>query len=127
MVQHTGIYKRTPLFVCLLLSLFAAYALPPSLFLKIDSTLLRYCCGILIMFLPIFFANMIFSREFRDVEESTRAFGWNLLGAVAGGGLEYFSLVIGFRNLLWIVAGCYLCTAWLTSIRFKNNRLAQAT
>jgi hypothetical protein len=126
MVQHTGIYKRTPLFVCLLLSLLAAYVLPPSLFLKIDSTLLRYGCGILIMFLPIFFANMIFSREFRDVEESTRAFGWNLLGAVAGGGLEYFSLVIGFRNLLWIVAVCYLCTAWATGIRFKNNRLVQA-
>ena len=125
MIQLTGIYKRAPLFVCLLVSLLAAYALPPSLFLKIDSNLLRYCCGILIMFLPIFFANMIFSREFRDVEESTRAFGWNLLGAVAGGGLEYFSLVIGFRNLLWIVAACYLCT-WLTGIRFINNRLAKA-
>lgn len=111
LIQHTNIHSRAPLFICLLLCLFAAYVLPPSLFLKIDSTMLRFCAGVLIMFLPIFFANMIFSREFRDVSESTRAFGWNLLGAVAGGGLEYFSLVTGFRNLLWIVAFCYLCTA----------------
>jgi len=111
LIQHTSIQRRAPLFVCLMLCLFAAYALPPSLFLHIDSTILRYCSGILIMFLPIFFANLIFSREFKDAEESTRAFGWNLLGAVAGGGLEYLSLIIGFRNLLWIVAFCYLCTA----------------
>ena len=73
------------------------------------------------MFLPIFFANMIFSREFKDVDESTRAFGWNLLGAVAGGGLEYLSLLIGFRNLLWIVAICYLLTMTFILIHEKNS------
>ncbi|MGH8120536.1 MAG: spermidine synthase, partial [Gammaproteobacteria bacterium] len=110
-VQRTGISMRAPLFIGLLVCLLAAYAMPPAWFLKIESSVLRYCFGILIMFLPVFFANLIFSREFRDVEESTRAFGWNLLGAVAGGGLEYLSLVVGFRNLLWVVAFCYLCTA----------------
>lgn len=123
LIQYTHIRSRAPLFISLYLCLIAAYFLPPSVFLEIDSTLLRYLCGILVMFLPIFFANMIFSREFRDSEESTRAFGWNLLGAVAGGGLEYFSLLIGFRNLLWIVAACYLGTAWFTGIRFKIKGL----
>lgn len=122
LVQYTGIYKRAPLFICLLACLGAAYVLPPAIFLKIDSVLLRYVCGILIMFLPIFFANMIFSREFRDTGESTRAFGWNLLGAVAGGGLEYFSLVVGFRDLLWIVAFCYLCTAFFCFTGLQNFR-----
>jgi hypothetical protein len=78
------------------------------------------------VFAPIFFANLVFSREFRDVEESTRAFGWNLLGAVAGGGLEYLSLVFGFRNLLWIVAGCYLAAMLLTRARGAGAGAAAA-
>lgn len=110
LVQHYNIRIRMPLFACLFACLLVAYVIPPSVFLNIESVVLRYVLGTLIMFLPIFFANMVFSREFKDVDESTRAFGWNLLGAVAGGGLEYFSLLIGFRNLLWIVAACYLLT-----------------
>lgn len=110
LVQHYNIRIRKPLFVCLFACLLVAYLIPPSVFLNIESALLRYALGTLIMFLPIFFANMVFSREFKDVDQSTRAFGWNLLGAVAGGGLEYFSLLIGFRNLLWIVAACYVLT-----------------
>ena len=120
LVQHYNIRMRKPLFVSLFVCLAAAYVIPPSVFLNIDSVILRYILGCLVMFLPIFFANMIFSREFRDVEESTRAFGWNLLGAVAGGGLEYFSLLIGFRNLLWIVAVCYLLTMAFILIHEKN-------
>ena len=110
LVQHYNLKIRLPLFVALFVCLIMAYLIPPSVFLNIDSIILRYVLGIMLMFLPIFFANMIFSREFKDVDESTRAFGWNLLGAVAGGGLEYFSLLTGFRNLLWIVAACYLLT-----------------
>jgi len=67
--------------------------------------------AITLVFAPIFFANLVFGQEFRDSDESTRAFGWNLLGAVLGGGLEYLSLVIGFRNLLLIVILCYLLAA----------------
>lgn len=119
LVQHYKIRIRKPLFICLFACLAIAYVIPPSVFLNIDSLILRYILGSLVMFLPIFFANIIFSREFRDVEESTRAFGWNLLGAVAGGGLEYLSLLIGFRNLLWIVAICYLLT--MISIRFHEK------
>lgn len=110
LVQYYNIRIRMPLFVCLFVCLLVAYVIPPSVFLNIESVIFRYVLGTLVMFLPIFFANMVFSREFKDVDESTRAFGWNLLGAVAGGGLEYFSLLIGFRNLLWIVAACYLLT-----------------
>lgn len=121
LVQHYNIRMRKPLFVSLFVCLAAAYIIPPSIFLNIDSVILRYVLGCLVMFLPIFFANMIFSREFRDVEESTRAFGWNLLGAVAGGGLEYFSLLIGFRNLLWIVAVCYLLTMVFILVHEQNS------
>lgn len=94
-------------FCMLMLSLLVAYLCPTAALLNIEAAPVRYLAGISLVFAPIFFGNLIFSREFRDVEASTRAFGWNLLGAVAGGGLEYLSLLIGQRNLLWIVAACY--------------------
>jgi spermidine synthase len=116
-VQRFGIRNRPVLFAGLFLSLLVAYFVPPGLLLGVDSDLLRFVAAAALVFAPIFFANLVFSREFRDAEESTRAFGWNLLGAVAGGGLEYLSLVIGFRNLLWIVAGCYLVVLLVTRAR----------
>jgi hypothetical protein len=102
-----------------------AYLLSPSVFLDFESVISRFALGTLFMFLPIFFANLIFSREFKDTDESTRAFGWNLLGAVAGGGLEYLSLLTGFRNLLWVVAACYLLAALFTRLQAERAIVAR--
>lgn len=113
-VQYGNIRARKLLFAGLFSCLLIAYLVPPASFLAIESLSLRYLLAVLLVFSPIFFANLIFSREFKESEESTRAFGWNLLGAVAGGGLEYFSLLIGFRNLLIIVGLCYILVAFFT-------------
>jgi len=110
-VYRFGFRKRMPLYSLLFASLLIAYFIPVSEFLAIESDALRYIVAITLVFAPIFFANLVFGQEFRDSDESTRAFGWNLLGAVLGGGLEYLSLVIGFRNLLLIVILCYLLAA----------------
>ena len=110
----------SPLFVFLFLSLLIMYIVPNSFYLNINSNLIRYCAGVIAAFTPILLANLVFSRDFRDTGKSTEAFGWNLLGAVAGGGLEYLSLLIGFKNLLWIVAFCYLCVALLF---MKNKKI----
>jgi hypothetical protein len=112
-VRRFEIRRRAPLFVVLFGALALAYVVPPAALLGIESATLRYLCAILLVFSPIFLANLIFSREFRDTDGAPRSFGWNLLGAVAGGGLEYVSLLVGHRNLLWIVAGCYLLTGLL--------------
>jgi len=114
LVQYGNIRDKTMLFVGLFVCLFIAYFVPPATFLEIESLSIRYLLAVTLVFSPIFFANLIFSREFKESEESTRAFGWNLLGAVAGGGLEYFSLLVGYRNLLWIVALCYMLVALFT-------------
>lgn len=90
-----------------------AYLCPPSLLLNIGSPVIRYAVVIAFIFSPIFFANLVFSREFRDTETASRAFGWNMLGAVAGGGFEYFSLLLGNRNLILLVAVFYLITAFV--------------
>ncbi len=53
-------------------------------------------------------ANLIFAERFRDTIDPTAAFGANLLGAMLGGTLEYLSLLVGFRALLFVVAGLYV-------------------
>ncbi len=114
-VSRWTIRRRWILFVFLFAALALAYAVPTAALLAIDGAYLRYGIAILFSFSPIFIANLVFSREFRDVDAGSRAFGWNLLGAVLGGGLEYLSLLMGQRNLLFIVAGCYALVAYLLS------------
>ena len=58
-------------------------------------------------FAPVFLANLVFAQRFRDVGASTVAFGANLLGAMVGGVLEYVAIVMGYRNLLLLVAMLY--------------------
>lgn len=122
LVQALHLRLRLPLLAGLFLCLLLAWLLPPSALLGIEPPLLRFLLAAALIFAPIFFANLLFSREFRDTTESTRAFGWNLLGAVVGGGLEYLSLVLGFRNLLWIVALCYLMA--MLALRLQPHHAA---
>jgi SAM-dependent methyltransferase len=67
----------------------------------------RLLTAVVLAFLPIFTANLVFANRFRSTVESTAAFAANLLGAMVGGLLEYTSLVIGYRNMLLVVAAVY--------------------
>lgn len=67
----------------------------------------RFVAGVTLAFAPIFLANMVFSERFREVGDSTVAFGANLLGAMLGGALEYLSLLVGFRSLSLVAAVLY--------------------
>jgi hypothetical protein len=73
-----------------------------------DSRLLTSLFYGALVFSPVFFAGLLFSRSFRESSSAAADFGANLLGAVAGGVGEYLSLLAGYRVLLIIVAGCYL-------------------
>jgi hypothetical protein len=120
--------RRWPLFVLLAATLALAGVLPPATLLAIEAPALRYAATVVLTFSPIFIANLIFSREFRDAEASARAFGWNMLGAVIGGGLEYSSLLLGHARLLWVVGGCYLVVALLLRSRGRlTGRAAGGT
>jgi SAM-dependent methyltransferase len=68
----------------------------------------RLVVAILLAFLPIYLANVAFSKRFKDSGDSQTAFGTNLLGAIVGGCLEYAALLTGYRNLLIVVAVLYL-------------------
>ena len=63
--------------------------------------------AIVIAFAPVFLANLVFARRFRDVAASNLAFAANLLGAMVGGVLEYASLLTGYRALLILIALLY--------------------
>ena len=70
--------------------------------------------AVLLAFVPIYLANVAFSKRFGASDDSRSAFGLNLLGAMLGGTMEYLALLTGYRNLLLIVAALYLCAFLLT-------------
>ena len=67
----------------------------------------RLLCAVVLAFLPIYLANVAFSKRFATSGDSLAAFGVNLLGAIVGGCLEYAALLTGYRNLLLVVAVLY--------------------
>ncbi len=56
---------------------------------------------------PVFFAGLLFSKEFASVASPSAALGANVLGAVLGGLLENLSLMIGMRALLLLAILIY--------------------
>lgn len=95
-----------------------AWAIEPARLLSLDAPL-RLAAAIALSFGPIFLANVIFADRFRSVATSTVAFGTNLLGAMLGGVLEYGSLLVGYRNLLVVVALLYV-TAGVIELRERT-------
>jgi hypothetical protein len=66
-----------------------------------------------VVFLPVFFAGVIFGTVFRSSTQPDVDFGSNIAGIVLGGLSEYFSLILGFSHLLWIAIGYYALSAIL--------------
>lgn len=64
--------------------------------------------GGLLSALPIFFAGVAFATAFRKVQDVSRAFGANLLGALVGGILENLSMVYGVAFLNLVALAIYL-------------------
>jgi hypothetical protein len=99
-----------------------AYILPPDALL-IDPAWLRYLLVSAITFGPVFLANLVFTRSFRDTTTADTAFASNLFGAVLGGCLEYLALLTGYRALLLVVAVLYcLAALFATKARFFADR-----
>ena len=113
------------LFGLLLAGLAIAWLVPTDALLSF-SVVPRFLIATTLAFFPIFVANLIFAERFRDTVDPTAAFGANLLGAMLGGTLEYLSLLIGFRALLFVVAGLYL-VAFLTRPRTVTATPMQPT
>ena len=73
---------------------------------------LRVLAGACMVCVPVYFASVCFSRLFRDEPAVGYPLGLNLIGAMAGGWLEYLSMVFGLRAI-WLVALGVYALAWL--------------
>ncbi|NUR84815.1 MAG: spermidine synthase, partial [Nonomuraea sp.] len=102
---------RTPplpvMYGVLLAGLVLAWLVPNSWLLSLPLPL-RAVSAVVVAFLPIFAANVVFAKRFTDTADATTSFGANLLGAMVGGCLEYLALIIGYRGLLIVAAVLYL-------------------
>jgi hypothetical protein len=65
----------------------------------------------LVFSVPVIFAGLLFSLQFRSVAAPGAALGANVLGAVVGGLLENFSLLAGMRALLLLTIAVYCVAA----------------
>jgi len=118
-VETTRRFRTPPLpvvFAGIAVSLAVCYLIQPDWLLTLPF-LLRIVAAVLLAFVPIYLANVAFSKRFGASDDSRSAFALNLLGAMLGGCLEYAALLTGYRNLLLVVAVLYLIAFLLTPRR----------
>ena len=101
-----------PLVALLLGVLALQYLIPLRVLLDIGSFSLRYLVTSVLLFAPVFIANLVFSSFFKDTTESAAAFGWNITGTMIGAALEYTSMAVGYRNLTLVVLALYASCFW---------------
>jgi hypothetical protein len=101
-----------PYYALLLLALLLGSLIPMDSFLELPGVgkVIGSCA---VVYLPVFFAGVIFATSFRCSTRPDVDFGSNIGGIVLGGLSEYLSLVLGFNHLLWIAMGYYLLSALL--------------
>ena len=106
------------LYAALFVTIGISFLLPPESLL-FDPPALRYALAAGLAFAPVFFANLVFTRSFRDTKTADMAFASNLLGAMVGGALEYLALITGYQALLLVVAALY-ALAYLFATRWRK-------
>ncbi|MFZ0829240.1 MAG: hypothetical protein WAO02_17655 [Verrucomicrobiia bacterium] len=94
----------------LILSLLICYAFPTGLLLHVNIAA-RLGSSLCFVGTPVFFASLCFAALFGKRAEAGVAFGWNLLGAVAGGLLDFLSMFTGLKDLLLVALVAYLMAA----------------
>jgi hypothetical protein len=96
-----------PYYALLAAALVVNLAVPLNTYLSL-APFARTIVSCAVVFVPVFFAGVIFATLFRDSREPDVDFGWNVAGVVAGGLSEHLSLVLGFNYLLIVAAAYYL-------------------
>jgi hypothetical protein len=112
---HLRLPRPALLYAALVAALALSWVVPEDSLLRLPMVL-RFLAGCGLAFAPVFLANLIFAQRFAAVETSGTAFAANLLGAMAGGALEYLALITGYRFLL-IVVGVLYALAFVTGLR----------
>jgi spermidine synthase len=104
--------RMWPHYALLLAFLLVNAYVPMDSFLSLPAAS-RVIVSCAIVFLPIFFAGVIFAAAFRDSRQPDVDFGSNIAGVILGGLSEYFSLILGFKHLLIVAIAFYMLSAIL--------------
>jgi len=99
-----------PYYLLLACSLIVAVLVPMNTFLNLPGAA-RVVVSCAIVFVPVFFAGVIFGTVFRDSPTPDIALGSNIGGAILGGLSENLSLLIGFNNLCLLALLFYAISA----------------
>lgn len=106
----------------LLVSLLVTYAVPVHRFL-FQGWGWRAAASLVFVGVPIGFAGVCFGLAFKTRADTGQAFAWNLVGAVAGGLLEFLVMVVGLKALTLVALASYLVVVLSHG---RSARLGQA-
>jgi hypothetical protein len=107
MVRRLG-----PWYALLVAALLVNALVPMNVYLSLAPAA-RIAASCLVVFVPVFFAGVIFAALFRDSRRPDVDLGSNVAGIVLGGLSEQLSLVLGFSHLLLVAIAYYLLSAAL--------------
>ena len=99
--------KTDSLFLGLAFSILLGYLVPTRLLLTFPLWA-QWTLGGLLTALPLFFAGMVFARIFKTRLLAVNALGYNLIGSILGGLMEYASMVLGSKALYLLALLMYL-------------------
>ena len=105
-----------PYYALLIAALLVNALVPMNAFLSL-SPLARTVASCAVVFVPVFFAGVIFASAFSQSSQPHVDFGSNVAGIILGGLSEQLSLVLGFNYLLLVAAGYYLLSLVLRGQR----------
>jgi SAM-dependent methyltransferase len=103
-----------PYYLLLVIALLANVYVPMSDFLNL-SRVARIVASCAVVFVPVFFAGVIFAAAFRDSLQPDRDFGSNIGGIILGGLSENLSLMFGFNHMLLVAITFYVLSAMMGS------------
>jgi len=106
----------SPYYVLLVAALLVTALVPMNVFLSLPPVA-RIAASCLVVFVPVFFAGVIFACAFGESRQPDIDFGSNVAGIILGGLSEHLSLVLGFNYLLLVAAGYYLLSVALRAQR----------
>ena len=117
-ILRKGPFDKTRIFFILFISIVISYAIPTQSLLDLPLAG-QWILGALITAVPLFFAGMLFSQIFATRKEPTTSLGYNLMGAICGGLLEYSSMALGTKSLYLLALVLYIL-AFLVHGREKS-------
>ena len=106
-ILHKGPFDKTNIFFGLFICIGISYAIPTHSLLALPLAG-QWIAGALVTAVPLFFAGMLFSQIFENQQEPTTSLGYNLMGAICGGLLEYSSMALGTKNLYLLALVLYI-------------------